>query len=64
MMYTYHTGSYKIIQKWFNQTSMTSHNYNQQENATSGAFILSLSTDVNLVNSLKKHKYSDTSANE
>jgi len=28
MMYTYHTASYKIIQKWFNQTPMTSHNYN------------------------------------
>jgi len=28
MMYTYHTGTYKIIQKWFNQTPMTSHNYN------------------------------------
>jgi hypothetical protein len=44
MIYTYHTGSYKIIQKWFNQTPMTSHNYNQQENATSGAFIVLLST--------------------
>ena len=28
MMYTYHTGTYKIIQKGFNQTPMTSHNYN------------------------------------
>jgi len=28
MMYIYHTGTYKIIQKGFNQTPMTSHNYN------------------------------------
>lgn len=54
MMNTYHTGSYKIIQKGFNQTPMTSHNYNKQENATYGAFVLSLSTCVKFVNSLKK----------
>ena len=28
IMYTYHTGTYKIRQKGFNQTPMTSHNYN------------------------------------
>jgi hypothetical protein len=57
VMNTYHTGSYKIIQKGFNQTPMTSHNYNLHKNATYGAFVLSLSTDVKFENSLKKHKY-------
>ena len=57
MMYSYHTASYKIIQKGFNQTPLTSHNYNWQENATSGALVLSLSIDVKFVDSLKKHKY-------
>jgi len=28
MMYTHCTGSYKILQKGFNQTPTTSHNYN------------------------------------
>jgi len=41
-MYTYHTGSYKILQPGFNPTSMTSRKCNSQENATSGAFVVTV----------------------